>query len=696
MSAIARSLLLGGWVVASTLPSVSMTRADEIILSVAKGPGPAELTLQWIGGVAPFDVHRSASPADVADPGNVVGSTDGNAWIDPDPAGNRLFYTVVGTCVPIPDCPLTLTYHGSGTSVSLRGDFAPDGWTVGVPMTPTADGFEATIAVLDQQVVLYKFVVDGTWIADPDNPRRSPDGYGAYNSVVRADCDQCPGRAPIDWRDVVLYSVLVDRFANGTSANDAPVPGAEPPANYAGGDFAGLQAKIEEGYFDGLGVNAIWITWPADNTDRAESGPDGHMHAGYHGSWPKNLEQVESRFGTDVELRSLAANAHARGIQLLIDYVGNHVHTDSPVYSQHPEWFWPNDNGHGGNCICGQGCDWEADRLRCWFASYLPSFNFGVNDARRFSVGNAISWAQRNGLDGLRLDTIRYIETPWLTDLRARADPELAWDQAFHLSGQTFTGNREVIRSYVDPDVMLDGQSDFPLRAAAAAHILRRDGSMLDLADFLAGNDGYYGERSVMWTFLGNQDFPRAIHLAEDVPLFDVWDTGGSRAWSNQPTLPTSRSAFERVAVAYTLLFSLPGIPTLYYGDEIGMPGAGNPDNRRLMAWIGYTSNQLWLRDRISGLARARREHPALRRGAREPLDTSWNVLSYRMTAPGDTVYVVLNRGDDAATVNLPAGSYLDAVTGAPVSMPGTVPARTGLLLVEEASAFGEALENEP
>jgi len=684
MRAIPRTAVLAAWAVAALVHPAPTEGAAEIFVQVAKGPGPGELTLQWTGGAAPFEVFRATGPANLTDPGNLAGQTDANAWVDSDPWEDRLFYTVIGTCEPIPNCSLTLTYQGSGSSVSLRGDFAPDGWTVGVPMTPTPDGFEATIPVLDQQVVLYKFVVDGVWIADPDNPRRSPDGYGGDNSVVRADCDHCPGRPPIDWRDAVLYAVMVDRFANGSAGNDLPVPGVEPPTNYRGGDLAGLRIKIEEGYLDQLGVNALWITSPVDNADAAELGFDGHLSSAYHGAWPNDLEQVESRFGAEGELLALIASAHDHGIQVLLDYTGKHVHEDSPVYAQHPGWFWPNDNGSGGNCVCGQGCDWEADRLRCWLASYLPSFDFEIADARRYSVGNAIAWAKRVGVDGFRLDAIRFIATPWLTYLRGRADPELAWDQPFLLASETFTGDRALIRSYVDPATQLDGQSDYPLRAAIASYVLRRDGSMLDLAAFLDGNDGYYGAGARMWTFLGNQDLPRAIHLAEDMPLFGVWDGGYDRAWTNQPSLPTARAPFERVAVAYTVLFSLPGIPTLYYGDEIGTPGAGNPDNRRVMPWSGHTADQTWLRGRISGLAAARREHPALRRGTRQTLEVTWDTLAYRMTAPGDTVYVVLNRGDAPATVNLPAGTYIDVVTGEPVTMPGTLAARAGRLLVEE------------
>ncbi|MBS1118371.1 MAG: uncharacterized protein H6Q90_599 [Deltaproteobacteria bacterium] len=601
---------------------------------------------------------------------------DGDAGVtDPD----------AGVCQTAqPTCSVTIRYHGAGTSVSLRGDFAADGWTVGVAMTPTAGGFEVTVPVKDQQIVVYKLVVDGNWIADPDNPRRSPDGYGAFNSVVRVDCDQCPGRPAIDWRDAVMYFVMIDRFANGDPGNDAPIAGIEQPGQYQGGDFVGLRDKIDAGYFNDLGINTIWITSPIDNADNANPGSDGHAYSGYHGYWPRDVEQAESRFGTEAELVAVVEAAHAHGMQVLIDYVMNHVHTQSPIYAQHPEWFWPNDNGFGGNCVCGAGCSWDTDRIKCWFDPFLPDFNFQNADARRYSVDNAVAWAKRIGVDGFRLDAVKHIETSWLTDLRAKISGEVAFDQRFYMVGETFDGSRDLIKSYVNPDTMLDGQFDFPLRGQILSTLLRRDGAMGDLAGFLRSNDGFYGGGSVMSTFIGNHDVPRAVHLAEDNPLFGAWDGGKDRAWSNRPAQPQSASPYQRLAVAYALLLTTPGIPMIYYGDEFGMAGAGDPDNRHMMQWSDYLAPQAQLHDQIAGLAKARAKHVATRRGTRTELGVSQDVLVYKMTAPGDTVFVALNRGDSAQpAVGLPAGDYVDAVSGQAVHAPVSVPARSALVLTQ-------------
>ena len=593
--------------------------------------------------------------------------------------------TVAPTCAnPIPTCTQTITTHVSGAAtVVLRGDFSADGWTAGVPMTKNADGsWSATIPANDQQVVVYKLFTDGQWIADPDNPRKSPDGFGAFNSVTRVDCDHCHARAAIDWRDAIMYFIMIDRFNNGDKANDAPVAGAEYPGQYQGGDFVGITKKIEDGYFTQLGINTIWITSPLDNTHDSFYGSDGHKYSGYHGYWPKDETIVDSHYGTEAELQGMVDSAHAHGIQILIDYVMNHVTTDSPTYQQHTNWFWPDDNGSGGNCVCGQGC--PTFNTVCWFDSFLPTFNMLNGEARNWSVDNAVMWAKKLGIDGFRLDAVKQVETVWFTDLRARANAELAWDQPFYMVGETFDGDRNLIKSYVDADTKLTGQFDFPLRGQVLSTILRRDGQMSDLSGFLGSNDGFYGTNAVMSTFLGNHDVPRAIGLADDSPLFGAWDGGKDRAWQNQPNLPTSPNPFQRLAVAYTLLFTSPGLPMIYYGDEIGMPGAGDPDNRRFMQWDGWTANQTFLHDQLAALAKIRTAHEATRRGTRQVLGVSQDAMVYKMSSNGDVIYVAMNRGDSPQVAQgLPNGTYTDLVSGGAVSGQVTIPPRTALVLAQ-------------
>ncbi len=589
-------------------------------------------------------------------------------------------------------CKHTFTLPFSDQStVEVRGSFAPDGWVTGVPMSHEGASWTADIDIPWDTDIQYKFVIDGTnWITDPGNPNQIDDGFGGFNSLLAGfTCEDFTCAPPIlgyDWRDAVLYFVLVDRFQNGNPANDGPsIGGVQQPAAYQGGDFAGVTQKIEEGYFEDLGVNTLWLSVPIDNADVAGVGDDGHQYSAYHGYWPKDLSATEGRQGTMEELTALVDAAHEHGLKVIFDYAMNHVHITSPVYQQHQDWFWPLQY-NGNTCVCGGGCSWDgAEAKRCWFRDYLPDFNFTNADARDFSVSNAISWIESTGIDGFRLDAVKHIEDAWVTDLRARVKAEIEPTsmQHFYMVGETFTGDKGTIAYYVNPSTMLDGQFDFPLRASLVSSVLTRTSPMSDLDGFLQGNEGYYGS-GIMSTFVGNHDVPRSIHFAQDNPAWsDPWAGGKERAWSNQPGLPSGTSAFERLSNAFAVLFTNPGVPLIYYGDEVGMAGAGDPDNRRFMQWSGYSAGQTLLKNRIKAMAKARAAHSALRRGSRSSISADADTLVYAMTDGSDVVYVCINRGDSSRNLGgFPNGSYVDEMDGS--SHTGSsvdVPARSTRIL---------------
>ena len=639
----------------------------------------------------------STMPYDPSEGGGGSSGT-GTGGTDSDPTVGTATATTGEPEPPMCDdalkrCAYEFTFPDSGeSSVDVMGDYAADGWTNGRAMETDGRQWSVTIDVPWDTPVQYKLRIDGDmWIPDPQNPDTVDDGFGGVNSVVQGmtcewwSCDS-GNIGTFDWRDSVIYFVFVDRFNNGDQTNDDPI-GVEFEAEWQGGDWAGITAKIEEGYFEELGINTLWLSVPLDNTNESGLGVGGdtHLYSAYHGYWPQNFETTEEHFGTMEELKALIDAAHERDIKVIVDYAMNHAHASSSVYADNPGWFWPNDNGQGGNCICGEGCDWDADAKKCWFTGYLPDFNFTNQAARDFSVGNAIWWIEQTGVDGFRLDAVKHIEDSWMLDLRARVKAEIepATMEHFYMVGETYTGDRDLIKYYVKP-TMLDGQFDFPLRMKVAENLIMRQGSMSDLEGFMDSNDTFYGS-GVMSTFIGNHDIPRVIHLAEDNPLWgSPWDGGKDKAWEGKPGLPAGMSAFERIATAFTLLLTTPGAPLLYYGDEIGLPGAGDPDNRRFMQWDGYSAGQDYLFDHVARLLEIRAEYPATRRGARKGLSANADTMAFEMSGGGESVFVVLNRSDSPASVGgLPGGSYTDELSGDQVDGPSVmVPARGSRVLV--------------
>ncbi|MCL2822394.1 MAG: alpha-amylase family glycosyl hydrolase [Polyangiaceae bacterium] len=574
-------------------------------------------------------------------------------------------------------------YNGEST-VSVSGTFN-DWSTVGLPMAKVGTQWIATAPDLQWgSDIEYKFIINGTnWVTDPHNDKYADDGFGGNNSLIQElTCEwwKCGEGAPgtFNWRDAIMYFAFTDRFNNGNKANDGPISSVETAANYQGGDFAGITAKINDGYFTDLGINAIWISPPMDNTESRGKGQgsDSHWYSAYHGYWPKDMEKTEEHFGTMTELKALVDAAHAKEIKILLDYPMNHLHVDAPIYAQHKNWF-------NEPCQVCEGSIWDDPNLSktCWFTDYLPDLNFNNTDARNWSVNNAIWWIEQTGIDGYRLDAVKHIEIQWLKDLRLRIKNEIesVSGETFYLVGETYTGNRDTLKAFIG-DNMLHGQFEFALRATIVSTVLMRQGGMQDLDnDLNTYEDKFSG--AIMSPFVGNHDLQRAIHYAQTTSG-SAWNS--MDGWAGLPGLPSDSAPFERLANAYTVIYTIRGVPLMYYGDEIGMPGGGDPDNRRFMQWTGTTDNQNKLREHVKKLGKIRTENPALRRGTRTKVHVTQDIYAYKMSYNGKDVYVVLNRSDSQQTaMNLPSGTLTNLLTGATVGGGSVnVPARTSMILV--------------
>jgi glycosidase len=220
---------------------------------------------------------------------------------------------------------------------------------------------------------------------------------------------------------------------------------------------------------------------------------------------------------------------------------------------------------------------------------------------------------------------------------------------------------------------MLDGQFDFPWRARLCDAVFAQREGLDAFAAFAADNDRFYGDGALMSTWIGNHDIPRAIHYASRQVSDCRAGSSPSNGWTRDYVQPTDAAPYERLGVAFAVLLTNPGLPLIYYGDEVGLAGGGDPDNRRMMVFDDARLNphQRALRGRVTALARARAEHRALTRGTRTTLSATADTWVYRLggCAPGaGDVLVAINRADLPRGVLLPAGSYTDLVTMAPAS----------------------------
>jgi len=146
-----------------------------------------------------------------------------------------------------------------------------------------------------------------------------------------------PVKDVFDWRNATVYFLLTDRFNNGQPSNDVNFGRDRETAllrGFEGGDIVGITQKIEEGYFDRLGVNTIWFTPVVEQIHGATDEGTGLTY-GYHGYWAKDWTALDPNFGTMQELATLVETAHEHGIRILLDVVANHT---GPVTIQDPAW----------------------------------------------------------------------------------------------------------------------------------------------------------------------------------------------------------------------------------------------------------------------------------------------------------------------------------------------------------------------
>jgi glycosidase len=435
-----------------------------------------------------------------------------------------------------------------------------------------------------------------------------------------------PEPAADDWRRKVIYLALADRFFDGDpNNNNAGRAGCYDPAapvRHHGGDLKGLAAKID--YLRAVGAGALWST-PLYR----QAGPQGDQ-CGYHGYWADYndpyADRLEPKLGTEADVDALIKALHDAGLAFMLDMVVNHAGRGAAIVSEHPTWFNPE-----GSDACAR-----KDEVLCPLSG-LPDF-----DQRRPEVAaylNAASawWLKRFPVDGVRLDTAKHVDPGYLTG--AWVPATRAARPGLFLLAEVFDGSGpEAYRRYLDGG--FDATFDFALREA-----LRRSFALGESTDAVAGavaaKVGALGpERAQrMVSFLDNHDVPRFL--------------------SEVPAAVATGDRLRRLHLALAALFTLPGIPQVYYGTELGAEGT-YPENRRSMppwAWTpegragahpGYVGDSQTTFAYVQKLAALRAANPALFAGAYAELwrpNGAADVYAFARGWGRRSVIVVVNNG---------------------------------------------------
>ncbi len=419
-----------------------------------------------------------------------------------------------------------------------------------------------------------------------------------------------------DWvQDSVFYQIFPDRFANGDPSNDPPNVqswGDRPTIwGFQGGDLKGIIQKLD--YLSDLGVNAIYLNPIFQATSNHRYNPTDYF-------------QIDSRLGSMDDFLILLHRVHDRGMRIILDGVFNHCGRgffafldvmENQEHSSYQDWFhikrFPLEPYKPGNA---------RNYLGWWKLKSLPKFNTDNPKVRQYIFDVARYWVDL-GIDGWRLDVPNEIDDDgfWgeFRQVVKSSNPEA------YLLGEIWT----VDPRWVGPQ-HFDGLMHYPLRSLILELI--KD-EKIEVPEFIdkAGHmhSVYPGENSsAQWLTLGTHDTPRIATVV--------------------------KGDHRKVKLAFLILFSLPGAPAIFYGDEIGLEGGKDPDCRRAFPW----EEDQWdreLRDFVKKLIRLRGEHAVLRRGELQFIEgPGQDIVVVSRTLDGSAMLLAFNPRDRLITCQLP------------------------------------------
>jgi glycosidase len=455
------------------------------------------------------------------------------------------------------------------------------------------------------------------------------------------------------WYDAIIYSIMVDRFSDGDSSNSIPVKHPEllKQANYYGGDLKGIIDKLEDGYFNSLGVNTLWLSPVIDNTPNAyQEYPEPHRYyTGYHGYWPVHPTKVEEHFGDMNLLKKMISIAHSKGIKVLLDYVANHIHMEHPFWKEHRDWFGTLELPDGRKNLRL----WDEYRLTTWFEPFMPKFDYETSkEALEVMTDNAVWWLKETGADGFRHDAVKHVPNKYWRMLTRKIKKELITPQKkiYFQIGETF-GSYELVSSYVN-NGQLNAQFNFILYDTAIPTFIDENTSFAALDQQMQKTFAVYGVNHLMGNVMDSHDKVRFMSYADgDVSLSE--GKAIEIGWNNPPKVDNPES-YNKLKLYLAFMMTIPGLPVIYYGDEIGMTGAGDPDNRRMMRFgNSITDEEQKVLDDVKKIINARNSNSALRYGDFQTLLVDKDCYAYLRSDLNERVIVILNKSREGKKIDI-------------------------------------------
>jgi glycosidase len=460
-----------------------------------------------------------------------------------------------------------------------------------------------------------------------------------------------------DFKSDVIYQVMLDRFFDGDPTNNDPQGDTglydSTKANwklYWGGDLAGLTQKMS--YLAGMGITAVWISPPVDNSHLAVYTPDwSGPQAGYHGYWARDFYKIDPHLGTWADFDTLVNTAHANGIKIIVDFAPNHSNpndtgeygsiynsgTFQAAYNNDPNgWF------HHNGGITNWNDQYQDQYYNLADLADLAQENSSVDSYLK----GAMTQLLNHGVDGVRVDAVKHMPAPGGGWTRTLADGVEA-QNPHYMIGEWY------LSSINDPTYWLAKQYanksgisllNFPLNVAIR-NVFGSGQAATQLDSVISQEETDFTWLNDQGTFVDNHDMSRFL------------------------TLDNNTSALHE-ALAVTL--TAPGIPIVYYGTEQYLHndtnGGGDPYNRPMMNTFSTTTQAYSL---IQNLASLRHSNPALAYGTYRQRWMNNDVFIFERQFYNSVSLIAVNKSANSQYsigglyTSLPAGSYGDYLSGA-------------------------------
>ena len=453
---------------------------------------------------------------------------------------------------------------------------------------------------------------------------------------------------PAEIKGGVMYQIFPDRFFEGRPHGSMPFAdrvyrenkqgepyfwpneqGGQLNMDYFGGDFAGIMEKLP--YLRQLGVTWLYLN------------PIFEAHANHRYNTADYLK-ADPLLGTNEDFRLLCQKAKEHGIRIILDGVFSHTGSDSLYFNKEGRYGW---GGAYHDPYSPYRSWYDFDRrytggYRSWWGfDTLPEVNENDPAYRQFicGKGGVIDTWLSLGASGFRLDVADELPDDFIRQIR-RAVKAHGPDK--YLLGEVWEDATTKVAYGVRRTYLLgkglDGVMNYPFRTAILDFLKGKN--LVQVAEQLTAICEHYPAPALhaLMNLVGTHDTERLL-----TALADESAEGKDRYWQSGRRLarPQYEHGVKLVRLAYAMLFTLPGVPCIYYGDEIAMQGYRDPFNR---AYYNWSSTETRIKPVLAQLARLRRDCDAFAQGGFAVTKADGGLLQYRRTGPTETAEIVLNR----------------------------------------------------